>query len=165
MIPARRVVSLFFFVTIAVGGFAMIMTLPFDDLVAGSDVIAIASLKSSQEVGKNAMDMTEVENILTVSEVLKGKVTAGEEITVKTLSGFEDQVVFRPRQKCVVFLIKDPANGIFTMNNFVQGCWPLTDKNEPKGMGTGISLEKIKEAVVRTKDYKPPVASAPEPQF
>ncbi len=160
----RRILSTLALILILCGGIhAMIQTLSLTDLVAGSDLIVLASLKRSAETGKTPEGLSTIENILVVAEVLKGGVKPGAELTVTTLGGFEDEVVFAPRQKGVLFL-KKAGEDRYEVNNLVQGWWPLGRDDAPTGMGTGITLDEVKEAVKAVAEGRvPPPASPSEP--
>ena len=91
------------------GAFAMIQTIPNDQLIAGSELIAVASLKNSTETGTDEKGFSQIEHSLTIHEALKGQAKPGDEILVDTIGGgFEDEVVFKPRQM-LVFLARTRA--------------------------------------------------------
>lgn len=145
----RRLLVPLLFVALCIlssGAFAMIQTLSTEELVAGSDLIVIASLKSSTEVGKTPEGFRRLDNVLVVAEVLKGEVPPGAELTVATLGGFEDSVEFPAQGKGVLFL-KKIEDGRYEVHNLVQGWWPLGPQDTPGGMGTGTSLARLKEII------------------
>lgn len=137
------------------GAFAMIQTIPNDQLIAGSDLIAVASLKRSVEVGKDEKGFSQVENYLTIRETLKGEAKPGDEILVDTVGGFEDEVVFKPRQRVLVFLTPGATAGRRQVNNFVQGVWPVDEDGSLRGMGEGETLETVKKSIERLKTRPP----------
>ncbi len=152
----RTLFAMALFTFIAAGGYAMIETLSLDNLVITSDVIIIADPKSGKETGKDEVGFIKVLNTVGVQEVLKGEVKAGSEIKVETLTGWEDEVVLKAGKKGVLFLTVDPKDPtLYHVNNYVQGFWPLDEKNVPLGMGTGTTIDKVKETVVKTKGQKP----------
>ena len=158
----RRPMFLILFLVILCGGVhGMIRSLSLEELVAGSDLIVIASLKSSEEKGKTPDGLPQIENILTVATVLKGVANASSELKVSTIGGFEDEVAFSPRQKGILFLKKAAAGG-YEVNNLVQGWWPLGAGDAPTGMGTGISVEKLKGTIKAVAEGKvSPTSAAP----
>ncbi|HOY65513.1 MAG TPA: hypothetical protein PLP29_01430 [Candidatus Ozemobacteraceae bacterium] len=142
--------------------YAMIQTLTNDQLIAGSDLIAVASLRKSTETGKDEKGFSQVENILSLQEVLKGEAKAGDDIIVDTLGGFEDEVIFRPRQRVLVFLTPGATAGRRQVNNFVQGVWPVNADGSLGGMGEGQTLDTVKQAIERLKTQPPASATAPQ---
>ncbi len=141
------------------GAFAMIQTIPNDQLIAGSELIAVASLKKSTETGTDEKGFAQVENILTVHETLKGEAKPGDEILVDTIGGgFEDEVVFKPRRQMLVFLVPGAA-GRYQVNNFVQGAWPVDPDGKLHGMGEGETLETVKKTIEHLKTNPPAPAS------
>ncbi len=155
-------VTLVALLTLHSGAFAMIQTLSTEELVAGSDLIVIASLKSSTEVGKTPEGFRTLDNVLVVADVLKGEVKAGAELTVATLGGFEDSVEFPAKGKGVLFL-KKIGEGRYEVHNLVQGWWPLGAQDSPGGMGTGISLARLKEIIKGLADGTLQVPPPPPP--
>lgn len=142
------------------GAFAMIQTIPNDQLIAESDLIAVASLKRSTEVGQDEKGFSQVENTVTIHEILKGDAKTGDDILVDTVGGFEDEVVFKPRQRVLVFLVPGAAAGHRQVNNFVQGVWPVDPDGRLHGMGEGETLETVKKSIERLKAAPPAPASA-----
>jgi len=142
------------------GAFAMIQAIPNDQLIAGSDLIAVASLKRSTETGTDEKGFSQIENILAIHEALKGEAKPGDEIVVDTVGGFEDEVVFKPRQRVLVFLVPGAAGGRRQVNNFVQGVWPVDPDGKLHGMGEGETLETVKKTIEHLKTNPPAPASA-----
>lgn len=159
----RKALSMLVWCVILCGSVhAMIQTLPLAELIAGSDLIVIASLKSSQEKGKTAEGFTQIENLMTIATVLKGDLKPGAEVSVATVGGFEDGVTFPPAQKGVLFLKRTAAGG-YEVNNLVQGWWDLGPNDVPAGMGTGTTMDQLKQAIKDVASGKiTPQAPAPE---
>ncbi len=140
------------------GAFAMIQTIPNDQLIAGSDLVAIVSLTKSTETGKDEKGFSQVENRLSVQETLKGEAKPGEELLVDTVGGFEDEVIFRPRQRVLVFLVRGASAGRWQVNNLVQGVWPVDAEGTLSGMGDGETIDSVKKSIERLKTQPPAAA-------
>jgi len=140
------------------GACAMIQTIPTDQLIAGSDLIAVASLARSIETGKDEKGFSLVENRLSIQETLKGEAKPGEELLVDTVGGFEDEVIFRPRQRVLVFLVRGASAGRWHVHNLVQGVWPVDADGKLSGMGDGESLDSVKKSIERLKTQPPAAA-------
>lgn len=127
-------------------GFAMIQTLPIEELVGSSDLIVVATLKSSKVLQKDTAGFLRVEKVMTVENVLKGSAEAGKDLKIETIDGFEDSPMIPEGKKVILFLQKK-ATGIYKVNNLVQGSWPLLENEECGGMGFGQTLTSLKKLI------------------
>jgi len=161
----RATLVVLFFLTLCSGGWAMIQTLSLEDLVIEADVIGMATLKVINK-GKADKNLgTKVENTIVLSEVWKGGVKVNSEAVIETIEGMEDQPIFDPKGKFIVFLKKVPDSERYQTVNLIQGCWPLDKEGKPMGMGLGTSIEKIKEVIQKTAGQKPKPQEPPKPEF
>jgi hypothetical protein len=132
------------FALVSVGGLAMIETLTLDQMVKGSEIIVLAEVEGVKEVGKTPEGIGVVANLLNVKSSMKGNCKVGEKIKVKTYSQIEDAAQFKKGETFVVFLNqKDKHMEVF---NGVQGVWPVDADGKIGGMGTGKTLDQVKDA-------------------
>ena len=143
---------------------ASILTLPLEDLVSSSEIIAIGALKDVKNTKIKTQGFEVVENVFEITRVLKGALGAGDKIAVSTLKDFEDDPKLARKQKALIFLIKDAKTNVVSFNNSVQGCWPLDSKGLPTGMGTGESLANVKK-VIKNGQSNPEKKVTPVPEF
>jgi len=136
-----------------VGGYAMIQTLSLEDLTASAEVIAVATLVKSDQLGEE-QGFKKLANILEIGEVLKGSLKKGDKVTIQTLAGFEDEPVFDPRTRYMLFLQKNAA-GAWTTVNLVQGAWPMEPNGNFLGMGTGTKRDALEKAIKATMGKQP----------
>ena len=147
------VVLLAMILGMTVGGYAMIETLSLEDLTASAEVVAVATLVKADQAGEEK-GFKKVSNTLEIGEVLKGGLAKGEKITIRTLAGFEDEPVFEPRIRYLLFLQKN-ADGAYATVNLVQGAWPISPDGKFLGMGTGTGREALEKAIKATLGRKP----------
>lgn len=143
---------------ITVGGYAMIETLSLEDLTASAEVIAVATLVKSDQLGEDK-GFKKLANTLEIGEVLKGALKKGEKVTIQTLAGFEDEPMFDPRTRYMLFLHKNDS-GAYTTVNLVQGAWPIDPNGKFLGMGTGTQRDALDKAIKDTMGKKPAAKSA-----
>ena len=146
------------------GGFAMIQTLPLDQLVGSSDLIVVASLKSSRDLQKDTAGFVHVEQLVSVKQVLKGAAAPDEDLTFETLRGFEDSPRLSKGAPYILFLKKNAA-GAWEVNNLVQGAWPLAGDGKCLGMGTGQTLDSLKAVIAKNPQAAPVDEGPVEPEF
>lgn len=137
----------------AAGGYCMIETLSTEKLAHSADVIVIADIMGVKSVGLKEKSLEVIANLIKVHEPLKGGVAVGEELKIKTWRGIEDNAILQEGTRALLFLKK--ADGYYTVYNGLQGWWPMNEDGSFSGMGDGISLEKVKEAI-----KAPPPASS-----
>jgi hypothetical protein len=148
------------------GGFARIETLSLDDLVIQSDVIAIATLKNAEKMPKDEKDgFTRIKNTVSLSLILKGEAKTVEDIVIETIDGIEDEPVFEPRVRFILFLQKNPTSGIWHTTNLIQGFWILDKDENPLGMGLGTSKAQLEQVILKTRGQKPKPVAAPTPAY
>lgn len=138
---------------ITAGGFAMIETLSLEDMTASAEAIAVATLVKS-DATDGEQGVKKLANTLEIGEVLKGGLKAGEKIVIRTIDGFEDEPVFDPRTRYMLFLQKSPDGGYSTVN-LVQGAWPMDQNGAFLGMGMGTKRDALEKAIKATMDKKP----------
>ena len=108
---------------------AMIVTLPFPDLVRDSNVIVIARVSNKVPVPKGAKEFAQIKNILIVENVLKGKLQTSEPLelmTADTKGKWREDVLAFPEtgSRAVLFLARG-KDGNLNVVNGIQGVWPL----------------------------------------
>jgi hypothetical protein len=138
--------------TVTTGGSAMIETLSLEQLSHESDEVVMASVVAVKNTEKTPEGVQIVANLIQIEQNFKGELEPEEKIKIKTFSGVEDDVGFTQGKKYLLFLQKQ--NGYYIITNSVQGSWPVNEQGKFEGMGTGITLEAVKEAIT-TKPVKP----------
>lgn len=133
------------FMTIALGGNAMIETLSTTNLAHGADLIVMADVIAVKSVGVKDNKLEVIANLARVNEPLKGGAAVGEELKIKTWRGIEDSVILKEGSRVLLFLRK--KEGHYTVFNGPQGCWPIDAEGNFSGMGQGITLEQVKDAI------------------
>jgi hypothetical protein len=152
-LPVAASISLFLIGTV----YAMIRTLPIEDLVKKSDHIVIAYVYSVTTVSSDpSTKIIILRNELRLIESMKGAWPSHEPIILTTRRHeehwIEDNVELpSPGTKVVLFLTKNhdrlvPVNGI-------QGVWPIKG-NKLLQMGTGKTLDEIRAIVKRQEIMK-----------
>lgn len=141
----KKLILVLFLLAVTVGGYSMIETLSLDQLAFNSDQVVFGTVVGVKVTGKTPEGVKVVANLIEVTEVLKGELIVGGKVKIKTFSGVEDNVAFVPGQKYLLFLQK--AEGFYSVTNFVQGAWQLEKDGKFLGMGTGKSLESVKNAI------------------
>jgi hypothetical protein len=137
------------------GGYAMIMTLPLEELAGEAEIIAVGTLKITTKLPKDKDGWVKIQNTVTLSEVLKGSAKAGDEVVVETLEGMEDMPVFEPRNRFILFLNKSPNGPGYVTTNLIQGYWPMDTDGKFAGMGLGVTMEQLKKAMEKGPAPKP----------
>jgi len=135
-------------------GAGMVVSSSLEELVARSDCIVVASVRSRRVLGKHERDaqIQRVESILLVQEVFKGNIAAGALITVETHEGTSADVVFPDGgQFFVAFIVEEesPENLASTWND-VQEVWPINDAGEFRGTGSTTTREQLLRAIRET---------------
>jgi len=160
----RRVniaMTLFFILSVLPAG-AMIRTLPVDELVRTSDFIVIAEVEKVSTLGTSRLTgdytITHLKNDLKLMEAIKGSWPPDETIVIKTVKPekgwLEDNVELPPPgSRVLLFFVTDGRGNIRPVNG-IQGIWPLKE-GKPMGMGTGKSIDDIREKV-RTQQSPQP---------
>ena len=146
---ALSVLFLFFSPGLA---FAMIVTLPFPDLVRESNAIVIARVSDKVPVPKGAKEFPQIKNILTVERVLKGKLQTSQPLELMTADTqgkwMEDVLAFPDKGTRVVLFLARGKDGNLNIVNGIQGVWPLQDGTDKTlGMGFRYSIEQIKKEI------------------
>ena len=150
-------------ICVPTGGYAMIQTLPLEQLVGGSDLVVVAMLKSSRDLQKDSAGFLRVEKVVTIDKVLKGSATSGKDLTFETIADFEDSPKIPKGCKVVLFLKANEA-GVYEVVNLVQGAWPLLENGKCSGMGLGQTLNSLIE-LIKKNPQAAPVEEVFEPEF
>ncbi|GAB1354974.1 hypothetical protein MASR1M12_37140 [Erysipelotrichia bacterium] len=140
---------------LSTGVHAMIETLNLDELVGRSEMIltgkvtAIKPVPRTPETAAIYADLPEqlsfLDNEIEVIESCKGSLKAGEKLSVRTLSGFEDSSIFVADRSYLLFLaVRD---GQYEVVNTPQGCWPVEEDGKFGGMGFETTMEQVKAAI------------------
>lgn len=153
----KLLVATLAFMTISFWGNAMIETLSTANLAHGADLIVLADVIAVKSVGLKENKLEVIANLAKVNEPLKGGAAVGEELKIKTWRGIEDSVFLKEGSRVLLFLRK--KDGHYTVFNGPQGCWPIDEKGNFSGMGHGITLEQVKDAI----SSPPPVISTHTP--
>ncbi|GAB4267139.1 MAG: hypothetical protein Kow0029_01420 [Candidatus Rifleibacteriota bacterium] len=152
----KKLVLFLVLLLITGGGYAMIQTLSLEELAHSSDIVAYGKVVGIKTTGKTPEGVEIVANLIEIVDVLKGQISKGEKIKIKTFAKVEDNVSFTQGQKYLLFLQK--ADGYYNVTNFVQGCWPVDNEGKFEGMGRGKKIEDVKKAINSTPlKFKPKV--------
>ena len=141
----------------------MIVTLPFPDLVSGSDAIVIARVSDKVPVQDATNARQQIKNVLTVECVLKGNLQASrplELMTVDTKGKWMEDVLALPAigSRAVLFLSMGSGGRLRAVNG-IQGVWPLKDGTDKTlGMGFAYSIAQIKKEI-KSPSGRPPKGS------
>lgn len=140
---------------ISTGAYAMIDTLNLDELVGRSEMVVTGKVTAVKPVPRSAEtaaiyadlpeELTFLDNEIEVVESCKGKLQAGEKLTIRTLSGFEDSTVFALDRPYMLFLAT--SKGEYEVVNTPQGCWPIEEDGKFSGMGFETTMEQVKAAI------------------
>lgn len=161
----RTLMLLALILSFSTGGFAMIDTLPLEEVVIQSEVIAIATLKTAEKMPKDKEGLVKIHNTVTLSLIMKGEAKTGEDLVIDTIEGIEDEPVFEARKRYVLFLQKIPNGTTWRTTNLVQGFWTLGDDEKYLGMGLGTTKAQLEQAIQKTKGQKPKPFVPPQPAF
>ncbi|HMM60722.1 MAG TPA: hypothetical protein PKC25_11415, partial [Candidatus Rifleibacterium sp.] len=77
--------------------------------------------------------------------VFKGNSKSGDNLKIKNYRGIEDAPEFKEGGQYLLFLKKVESH--FEIVNGVQGSWPVDENGKFLGMGTDISIERLKTAI------------------
>lgn len=132
--------------------FAMIVTMPFPDLVRESNVIVIARVSDKVPVPKGAKEFPQIKNVLTIERALKGKLQSSQPLEIMTADTkgewMEDVLAFPDKGTRVVLFLARGKDGNLNVVNGIQGVWPLKDGTDKTlGMGFMYSIEQIKKEI------------------
>ncbi len=140
---------------LSTGVHAMIETLNLDELVGRSEMIvtgkvtAIKPVPRTPETAAIYADLPEqltfLDNEIEVAESFKGILKAGEKLSIRTLSGFEDSTTFVADRTYLLFLAT--RDGQYEVVNTPQGCWPVEEDGKFGGMGFETTMEQVKAAI------------------
>jgi hypothetical protein len=132
-------------VALTTGGFSMIETLSLEQLAAKSDLIVFANVLGVKNTGQLPEGVGVVANLIEITEVLKGDLSKGEKVKIKTFAGVEDSAAFAEGKKYLLFLQKQ--DGFYVITNSIQGSWGIAEDGSFTGMGTGKNLADVKKAI------------------
>lgn len=141
----KTAAAILFIFLFAAGGYCMIETLSTERLAHGADVIVLADIIGVKSVGQKEKNLEVIANLVKVHEPFKGGIAVGEELKIKTWRGIEDNAILKEGTRALLFL--KSVDDHYTVYNGLQGWWPINDDGSFAGMGDGISLEQVKEAI------------------
>ncbi|HNS08536.1 MAG TPA: hypothetical protein PKN29_02490 [Candidatus Ozemobacteraceae bacterium] len=140
---------------LSTGVHAMIETLNLDELVGRSEMVvagkvtAIKPVPRTPETAAIYADLPEqltfLDNEIEVAESHKGSLKAGDKLSIRTLSGFEDSTTFAADCTYLLFLVT--REGQYEVVNTPQGCWPVEEDGKFGGMGFETTLDQVKAAI------------------
>ncbi|HNV70006.1 MAG TPA: hypothetical protein PKO06_09925 [Candidatus Ozemobacteraceae bacterium] len=144
----------------------MIATMTLDELTIRAEVIAYASVKTTEDAGESEPGMKLMKTHLQITNVLKGAVKVGDIVEITTVKGMEDEPEFLPKGNYLLLLKKNAA-GEYQTVNLIQGAWPVDNNGMFAGLGLGTTPDQLKKSIAATKDKMPPADddAAPEPEF
>ena len=131
----------------------MIVTLPLEELVATSDMVALVWVIDKVQVP----DTHSTKNLLYVKKILKGSWDNNRILIITTGDQrLEDMPIFPPPcSQALVFLKKD-RTGNYTINHMLQGIMKIDDKGHLYGFGYGHTLNEIEQLVKDSASAKKP---------
>ena len=132
----------------------MIRTLPLPEVISQAEYIVIAEAHQITKAGYLPDNkFTVLRNELKVIESLKGTLTPGESIFIRTIRGerwLEDNVELPfPGSRVFLFLKRDEKGELHPVNG-IQGVWPMKG-NKLLGMGTGKDLNEMRKIILQPK--------------
>ena len=130
---------------LTIGGHAMIETLTLEDLSHGADMIVRGTIKGIKSAGKIPEGPEVLACLFETVEVFKGNSKSGDNLKIKNYRGIEDAPEFKEGGQYLLFLKKVESH--FEIVNGVQGSWPVDENGKFLGMGTDISIERLKTAI------------------
>jgi len=140
---------------LSTGVHAMIETLNLDELVGRSEMIVTAKVTAIKPVPRTPetatiyADLPEqlafLDNEIEVVESCKGSLKAGDKLSIRTLSGFEDSSTFVADRTYLLFLAT--REGQYEIVNTPQGCWPVEEGGKFGGMGFETTMEQVRAAI------------------
>lgn len=130
---------------LTIGGHAMIETLTLEDLAQGADLIVKGTIKGIKSAGKIPEGPEVIACLLEAGEVFKGDGKSGDNLKIKNYRGIEDMPEFKEGSQYLLFLKKVESH--FEIVNGVQGSWPVDENGKFLGMGTDITVERLKTAI------------------
>lgn len=143
-----------FVFTVSATSYAMITTLPLEELVKKAQVILIATAEEVRISDQANGSHRAIENQLNISSLLKGALEKPD-FAISTIQGLEDEPVFIKSAKYLLFLTK--IEGKVQTVNGIQGCWPIGPEGQLGGMGRGKSIEEVKEVINGAKETETPL--------
>lgn len=141
----KTAAAILFIFLFAAGGYSMIETLSTERLAHGADVIVLVDIIGVKSVGMKDKNLEVIANLVKVHEPLKGGIAVGEELKIKTWRGIEDNAILKEGTRALLFL--KSVDDHYTVFNGLQGWWQLNEDGSFAGMGDGISIEQVKEAI------------------
>ena len=131
---------------------AYIRTLPLPELVAASQLIAIAEVIEIADAPRGDGG-SRIRNVLKVSRVFKGRYATANMLTIGTHyrpgeAAREDSVVFPAAgQRVLLFLKQAPGAGWMLVNG-IQGLWPLeAGSDKTLRMGFRYSIAEVERLI------------------
>jgi hypothetical protein len=136
--------------------YAMIRTLPIEDLVAKSEYIVLAQVSMTATGNDPHTSLTILRSELKLIESLKGVWPAQEPIILTTWKSeacwIEDNVELPPPGTMVVLFLTQYHGRLVPVNG-IQGVWPLQG-GKLLQMGTGKTLDDIRKIVKSQEKLK-----------
>lgn len=145
----KKLFLLVFFLVISIGNlsYASLREFSLNELVAQSEIIAVATLKSANKLPSGTEGVTLIENTIVLEEILKGSNKATDELIVNTSTGLEDSPAFEMKTKFIVFLTKIENGKHYMTTNAIQGLWPLDKQGNTTATGSGKTKKQLIEAI------------------
>ena len=141
----KRAIITLLMLLLTIGGHAMIETLTLEDLSHGADMIVRGTIKGIKSAGKIPEGPEALACLFETVEVFKGNSKSGDNLKIKNYRGIEDAPEFKEGGQYLLFLKKVESH--FEIVNGVQGSWPVDENGKFLGMGTDISIERLKTAI------------------
>lgn len=138
------------FISISIGAFGMIEAMSLEELIVDAELIVSARVVEVRKTGRSIPgydDLKIIANIVELEAIYKGKEIPKKRLTISTIAYLEDSPEFVKDQRYLLFLRK--VGDSYHVCNEVQGAWPINNSGKFAGMGSGISLETIKEAITQ----------------
>ena len=141
----KRAIITLLMLLLTIGGHAMFETLTLEDLSHGADMIVRGTIKGIKSAGKIPEGPEVLACLFETVEVFKGNSKSGDNLKIKNYRGIEDAPEFKEGGQYLLFLKKVESH--FEIVNGVQGSWPVDENGKFLGMGTDISIERLKTAI------------------
>ena len=129
--------------------------MPTERLVDSSEYIVAAKVISTSSTDKmmrwGEVEAMVVKNELKVVKLIKSSLSLEKLFVLKTFKfegWMEDNVELPPVGSEVLLFLKQNEKGELKPVNSIQGVWPIHD-GKPVGAGHGITLEQIRERVLK----------------